>query len=60
MVEIVKKLGWSYISIIYEESNYGIKVRGCDRYGCIIAFWQLTRHHNVLVYAVRLRNTCHC
>ncbi|XP_047495202.1 metabotropic glutamate receptor 6-like [Penaeus chinensis] len=25
MVEIVKKLGWSYISIIYEESNYGIK-----------------------------------
>ncbi|KAI5639157.1 receptor family ligand binding region domain-containing protein [Phthorimaea operculella] len=25
MVEIVKKLGWSYVSIIYEESNYGIK-----------------------------------
>ncbi|XP_076038510.1 mangetout isoform X2 [Oratosquilla oratoria] len=25
MVEIVKLLGWSYISIIYEESNYGIK-----------------------------------
>ncbi|KAI5746105.1 hypothetical protein M8J76_017319 [Diaphorina citri] len=27
MVEIVKKLRWSYVSIIYEESNYGIKVR---------------------------------
>ncbi|XP_058461569.1 metabotropic glutamate receptor 8-like isoform X2 [Malaya genurostris] len=25
IVEIVRKLGWSYISIIYEESNYGIK-----------------------------------
>ncbi|KAJ8920332.1 hypothetical protein NQ315_011994 [Exocentrus adspersus] len=25
MVDIVKKMGWSYISIIYEESNYGIK-----------------------------------
>ncbi|XP_071522284.1 metabotropic glutamate receptor 6-like [Panulirus ornatus] len=25
MVQIVQKLGWSYISIIYEESNYGIK-----------------------------------
>ncbi|KAI5639144.1 receptor family ligand binding region domain-containing protein [Phthorimaea operculella] len=27
MVEIVKKLGWSYVSIIYEESSYGIKAR---------------------------------
>jgi metabotropic X receptor len=26
MVEIIKKFGWSYVSIIYEESNYGIKV----------------------------------
>lgn len=26
MVDIVRTLGWSYISIIYEESNYGIKV----------------------------------
>ncbi|XP_066582766.1 metabotropic glutamate receptor 2 isoform X2 [Prorops nasuta] len=25
MVEIIKKMGWSYVSIIYEESNYGIK-----------------------------------
>ncbi|XP_075237834.1 metabotropic glutamate receptor 2-like [Lycorma delicatula] len=25
MVEIVRRLRWSYISIIYEESNYGIK-----------------------------------
>ncbi|XP_053609541.1 metabotropic glutamate receptor 2-like [Plodia interpunctella] len=25
MVEIVKQLGWSYVSIIYEESSYGIK-----------------------------------
>lgn len=26
MVDIVKRMKWSYISIIYEESNYGIKV----------------------------------
>lgn len=26
MVDIVMLMGWSYISIIYEESNYGIKV----------------------------------
>ncbi|XP_015185751.1 PREDICTED: metabotropic glutamate receptor 2-like isoform X1 [Polistes dominula] len=25
MVDIVLKMGWSYVSIIYEESNYGIK-----------------------------------
>ncbi|XP_015605289.1 metabotropic glutamate receptor 2 isoform X4 [Cephus cinctus] len=25
MVDIVRKMGWSYVSIIYEESNYGIK-----------------------------------
>lgn len=25
MVEIVRTLGWSYISVIYEESNYGVK-----------------------------------
>ncbi|KAH8410875.1 hypothetical protein KR222_005608 [Zaprionus bogoriensis] len=25
MVEIVKEMGWTYVSIIYEESNYGIK-----------------------------------
>ncbi|XP_037090177.1 metabotropic glutamate receptor-like [Pollicipes pollicipes] len=25
MVEIVKRLGWTYVSIIYEESNYGVK-----------------------------------
>ncbi|CAH1156098.1 unnamed protein product [Phaedon cochleariae] len=25
MVDIVRKLGWSYVSVIYEESNYGIK-----------------------------------
>ncbi|KAK1121010.1 hypothetical protein K0M31_010795 [Melipona bicolor] len=27
MVDIVLDIGWSYVSIIYEESNYGIKVR---------------------------------
>lgn len=26
MVDIVRRMGWSYVSIIYEESNYGIKV----------------------------------
>jgi len=26
MVEIVRLFGWRYVSIIYEESNYGIKV----------------------------------
>ncbi|ODN00905.1 Metabotropic glutamate receptor 8 [Orchesella cincta] len=25
MVEIVKQFGWRYVSIVYEESNYGIK-----------------------------------
>ncbi|XP_043464455.1 metabotropic glutamate receptor 2-like isoform X2 [Leptopilina heterotoma] len=25
MVDIVRKMNWSYVSIIYEESNYGIK-----------------------------------
>ena len=25
MVDIVMRMGWSYISIIYEESNYGVK-----------------------------------
>ncbi|KAK8383406.1 hypothetical protein O3P69_019056 [Scylla paramamosain] len=30
MVVIVKKLSWSYISIVYEESNYGIKVDGAE------------------------------
>ncbi|XP_076388894.1 metabotropic glutamate receptor B isoform X2 [Megachile rotundata] len=25
MIDIVLKMGWSYVSIIYEESNYGIK-----------------------------------
>lgn len=29
MVDIVRRMGWSYISIIYEESNYGIKVLRC-------------------------------
>ena len=28
MTKIVLKLGWKYISIVYEESNYGIKVGG--------------------------------
>jgi len=28
MVDIVLTMGWSYVSIIYEESNYGIKVSG--------------------------------
>ena len=27
MTKIVLKLGWKYISIVYEESNYGIKAR---------------------------------
>jgi hypothetical protein len=26
MGKIVEKLGWKYLSIVYEESNYGIKV----------------------------------
>jgi Receptor family ligand binding region len=26
MVDIVGRMGWKYISILYEESNYGIKV----------------------------------
>ena len=27
MGKIVEKLGWKYLSIVYEESNYGIKVQ---------------------------------
>ena len=30
MVKIIERLNWTYISIIYEESNYGIKVKGGD------------------------------
>lgn len=26
MAKIVERLGWKYMSIVYEESNYGIKV----------------------------------
>nr|CAD7457245.1 unnamed protein product [Timema tahoe] len=26
MVEIIRRFGWSYVSILYEESNYGIKL----------------------------------
>lgn len=25
MLEIIKKLNWTYVSVIYEESNYGIQ-----------------------------------
>ena len=27
MVEIIERLKWTYISILYEESTYGIKVK---------------------------------
>ena len=30
MAKIVERLGWKYMSIIYEESNYGIKVKVID------------------------------
>ena len=26
MAKIVEQLGWKYISIVYEDSNYGLKV----------------------------------
>ncbi|KAJ8879325.1 hypothetical protein PR048_019933 [Dryococelus australis] len=32
MVEMVQRFHWSYISILYEESNYGIKVGHCPKY----------------------------
>ena len=31
MAKIVERLGWKYMSIIYEESNYGIKVKVIDQ-----------------------------
>lgn len=46
MVEIVKKLGWRYVSIIYEESNYGIKVI-FQCYGLIRDFENISK---VMVY----------
>lgn len=26
MVEIIKQMNWTYVSVVYEESNYGVKV----------------------------------
>ncbi|CAA9999959.1 unnamed protein product, partial [Nesidiocoris tenuis] len=31
MVELVNRLGWSYVSVIYEESNYGVIIFGSDQ-----------------------------
>ncbi|KAG8336087.1 hypothetical protein J6590_053310 [Homalodisca vitripennis] len=41
MVELVKRLGWSYVSIIYEESNYGIKARDNRLFHYRFAFEEL-------------------
>jgi Receptor family ligand binding region len=41
MVEIVMRLGWSYISIIYEESNYGVKAYE--------ELEELLSHHNICI-----------
>ena len=34
MVEIIKRLNWTYVSIVYEESNYGVKVSGLNVLQC--------------------------
>lgn len=40
MVEIVMKMKWSYVSIIYEESNYGIKVSLYIKFNITLLTWQ--------------------
>jgi hypothetical protein len=63
MVEIVRRMGWSYVSIIYEESNYGIKVSGrrfdyCpeDSYCLLMLYgmWVPTFLRNILLLSFRL------
>lgn len=43
MAKIVERLGWKYMSIVYEESNYGIKVnfQTCSRSLFFKAKWPL-------------------
>lgn len=57
MVEIVRRMGWSYISIIYEESNYGIKVSWiCTPYcshSSTFYVWAFVRSYS-LQYAILL------
>lgn len=50
MVDIVRRMGWSYISIIYEESNYGIKVR-YEHLNSI--YGVVTTHVHCLMYKLR-------
>lgn len=38
MVEIICRLGWTYISILYEESTYGIKVSWLSLFHCTNQF----------------------
>lgn len=52
MVEIVRRLGWSYISIIYEESNYGIKVS--------LQFFFLFTDNNIFAFIMRPVYICFC
>lgn len=39
MMEIVKQLNWTYISIIYEESNYGIKVSRTQEFSLEVQYY---------------------
>ena len=43
MVDIVRAMNWSYVSIIYEESNYGEKVSTkMDKYNQKKTIWTET------------------
>ena len=44
MAKIVERLGWKYMSIIYEESNYGIKVKVIDQVSGIPSTLKLSNH----------------
>ena len=44
MAKIVERLGWKYMSIIYEESNYGIKVKVIDQVSGIPSILKLSNN----------------
>lgn len=54
MVDIVRRMGWSYISIIYEESNYGIKVSLCVMYAMLTFDTSSIQITNVIASFLRL------
>lgn len=58
MVDIVRRMGWSYISIIYEESNYGIKVSFTREFILFLLFFYFFSFFFVLFFFNV--NSVHC